>query len=108
MTICTMEYIDRLVNPKINILGMNTNIILDKPSEHFLPPNAMGRWVATTNSIFINRDLCQEQQVATLYHEVTHALLEALGELDLSKNEDFVEKLSRGLLQTMKLRITCE
>jgi Zn-dependent peptidase ImmA (M78 family) len=47
------------------------------------------------------KELAIEQ---TLYHEVTHAILDTLKEYELSKNEEFVQKFSLLLHQFEKTK----
>lgn len=86
----------------IDILGIKYEI-KEVPFES--NPGGMGRWNEMLNVFYINKTLAKDQKDLTLWHEVTHCLLHALGEMELSRNEDFVEKLSRGLFNIADLKI---
>lgn len=86
----------------IDILGIRYEI---KEIDFETNPGGMGRWNEMLNTFYINKTLNQDQRDLTLWHEVTHCLLHALGENELSRNEDFVEKLSRGLFNIADLKI---
>lgn len=47
-----------------------------------------------------SNDLIEE----TLYHEVIHAILDSIGEHELSKNEEFVQKFALLLYQFEKTK----
>lgn len=89
----------------INILGVWHTIATVNPESVGLSSNALGRWVESECRILINEKLKEPQQMVTIWHESTHALLQAIGESSLSQNEDFVEKLSRALFQIADLKI---
>lgn len=40
--------------------------------------------------------------MTTIWHEITHAILDSLGENDLSRNESFIKKFSTLLYQVIK------
>ncbi len=44
----------------------------------------------------------KEEKESTYYHEVTHAIFEAIGREDLSNNEHLVDQFSRALHQVIK------
>lgn len=48
--------------------------------------------------------LTQQNLELSLYHEVVHAILGTLGEMELNKNEEFVNKLSLLLHQFEKTK----
>lgn len=52
----------------------------------------------------LNRDRTELATEQTLYHEVVHAILNTLGEHELSENEKFVKKLSVLLHQFEKTK----
>lgn len=53
---------------------------------------------------FFNRDSKQSDdcKVNTFYHELTHSILDTMGEDDLSKNERFVNSFAGFLTEAMK------
>jgi len=86
----------------INILGLLHSI---ERHEFGFDGNAMGRWDERTSTIHIHSNLGTEETRLTEWHEVTHAVLHAIGEPGLGSNEEFVERLSRALFQIADLRI---
>lgn len=46
--------------------------------------------------------LTEERKEQTFYHELTHAILDAIGEDDLNCNEQFVDAFSNVLYQAIK------
>lgn len=87
----------------ITIMGIPQTIIYDDFCQN---PQGMGRWVEDECKIYIKNTMPPEQQEATLWHEVTHAVLRAVGENELHVNEDFVEKLARAYMQCATLKIS--
>ena len=54
----------------------------------------------TTKEVTIDTfDLTDEVIIETFYHELTHAILEALGESGLSENEALVNMIGKALLE---------
>ena len=51
--------------------------------------------------IRIKRNMPLEEKEVVYLHELTHAILDALEYNDLSKDEDFIERFSRALHQTL-------
>lgn len=92
----------------INILGIEHEIKNINPAKVGLSTQALGRWIESECLILINETLPEAQQRATEWHETIHATLFAIGESELSSNEDFVEKLSRALFQMADLKIKTE
>lgn len=45
---------------------------------------------------------CEDSQVNTFYHELTHCILDTMGENELSGNEKFVSCFSSFLCEAMK------
>lgn len=89
----------------INILGIEHTIEKINPSNFGLSDSIMGRWIEAESKILVNGKLSESQMNATIWHEVTHAVLMACGESELNANEDFVEKLSRAFMQIADLKI---
>ena len=89
----------------INILGIDHSIETINPSKFGLSDSIMGRWIESESKIIINEKLSEQQMDATIWHEVTHAILIACGESELNANEDFVEKISRAFSQIANLKI---
>lgn len=46
--------------------------------------------------------MTEERKEQTFYHELTHAILDAIGEDDLNCNEQFVDAFSNVLYQAIK------
>ena len=61
-----------------------------------------GHWIPDNNLIEVNSSNCEDNQNATLWHEVTHAICDCIGEEEISKNERFVEAFGQALNQVMK------
>jgi len=66
-----------------------------------------GHWNGTTCTIHIaetagGEKLTEERKQQTFFHELIHAVLDAIGEDDLNDNERFVDALSSALYQTIK------
>jgi len=61
---------------------------------------------ATCQVILSNKegidDLSEDRIMDTFYHERTHAILDAMNEVDLSKNEKFVDVFSKLLRQSIE------
>lgn len=89
----------------IDILGIKHTIEKINPSSFGLNNSIMGRWIEAESKILVNEKLSDSQMNATIWHEVTHAVLMACGESELNANEDFVEKLSRAFMQIADLKI---
>lgn len=47
-------------------------------------------------------DLAEDRIMDTFYHERTHAILDAMNEVELSKNEKFVDVFSKLLRQAIE------
>lgn len=89
----------------IDILGVVHSIEKYSPKDTGTNRFNMGMWLEDQCKILISDTVSDYQVPATIYHEVLHAVLKAVGESELSENEDFVEKLSRALMQVSKLNI---
>ena len=87
----------------IDIMGVTFEIVEGTPDHN---ENNMGYINNSASKIFINERMSISQKRATLYHEFVHGVLDAIGESELSRNEDFVEKLSRALLLSTSLKVT--
>lgn len=66
-----------------------------------------GVWIENENRIklartLFNKPLTKEQMEQTYFHEVTHAILDSIGEPELSNNEILVDKFSKALYQVLK------
>jgi len=71
--------------------------------------DVLGESCGITNKIKIAKHYKGEKmnpqnKELTLYHEVVHAILDTLGEFELSKNEEFVQKFSLLLHQFEKTK----
>jgi Zn-dependent peptidase ImmA (M78 family) len=53
-------------------------------------------------TIFDGKSIPEESQEQTLFHEVVHAILDDIGERDLSSNERFVQSFSLLMRQFFK------
>lgn len=85
----------QLFNQTIKVVYSRT--LIDKKG-------AFGLWYETKNTIYLQQStrkhpLTKEQVNATFLHEVTHALLDLIGEQKLSNNEKFVSSYSQLLHQ---------
>ena len=49
-----------------------------------------------------DRQQCQDSKRQTFYHELTHCILDTMGENDLSKNEKFVNTFSSFLNEALR------
>lgn len=49
-----------------------------------------------------DRIQCQDSKRQTFYHELTHAILDTMGESELSKNEKFVNTFSSFLNEALR------
>lgn len=68
---------------------------------------AYGVWFESENKIQLaktvfQKSLNEEQIEQTYFHEVTHVILDSIGEPTLSENEVFVDKFSKALYQVLK------
>jgi len=66
---------------------------------------AYGLCIPALQAIFlqkVNPEFNKQAQVQTFYHELTHMILDTMGECELSSNERFVEGFSQLLLQFMQ------
>jgi len=65
-----------------------------------------GRWIPTKNLIEIQcpdtDNWSPSYTKHVLWHEITHALLEAAGKPDLSSDEDFVDSFAGLLMQAVE------
>ncbi len=86
----------------INILGVEYKIAVKELTHNNLN---MGHIDDMTATIALNVRLPKSQMQAVLWHEVVHGVLDAIGESEMSKNEDFVEKLSRALNTVADLKL---
>ena len=71
--------------------------------------NCYGKMMFTAKLITLSNhhhgfDIDVDSIEQTLYHEVTHAILDTLGEHELSNNEEFVQKFSLLLHQFEKTK----
>ena len=69
--------------------------------------DAYGVWLETENKIKLaktvfKKPLEQDQMEQTYFHELTHVILDSIGEPNLSENEIFVDKFSKALYQVLK------
>ena len=86
----------------IKLCGVKHEIFEDSMTGNL---NLMGRWDEMDSKIIVNSKLNKSLKKAVLWHEVVHAVLEGIGESELSNNEDFVDKLAKTLNQCAKLKI---
>lgn len=87
---------------KITIGGQEIEI---KPKER-IEGEALGRIILATGVIEIAETFdCKKQssssKINTFYHELTHAILDTMGEKELSANEKFVSCFSSFLTDAM-------
>lgn len=87
----------------INILGVEYKVVVKEFTHSHLN---MGHIDDLTATIALNERLPASQMKAVLWHEVIHGVLDAIGESEMSKNEDFVEKLSRALGMVAELKLS--
>jgi len=89
----------------IDILGVIHTIEKYDPKDTGGNRGNMGMWLEDQCKILISKNIHDNQIAPTIYHEVVHCILKAIGENELHENEDFVEKLSRALMQVSKLNV---
>lgn len=66
-----------------------------------------GHWDGTRCLILLARRsggevLSEERKAQTFFHELTHAVLDAIGEDELNGNEQFIDAFSNVLYQALK------
>lgn len=66
-----------------------------------------GHWNGSTCTIHIaetagGEKLTEERKQQTFFHELIHAVLDAIGEDELNDNEQFIDALSNTLYQAIK------
>lgn len=69
--------------------------------------DALGLAVHTAQKIILqkpNKAFTKESQIQTFCHELTHTILDTMGEIGLSHNERFVEGFSQLLYQFLKTK----
>lgn len=76
-----------------------------KESDCSHSPVNMGYVSQMHSTILYKSGLSKTQEYATIWHEVVHEVLDSIGESELSSKEDFVEKLSRALIQCADLKV---
>lgn len=86
----------------INIVGVDYKVVVREFTHNHLN---MGHIDDMTATIALNERLPESQMKAVLWHEVVHGVLDAVGESEMSKNEDFVEKFSRALGMVADLKL---
>ncbi len=80
-------------NNKWTILEKDTNVMLDKYKEDIddRVTFAFGVTIFPTHEIWINKDMCFEQKIRTLKHELTHCFIYNYGLYNApSFNEEMV------------------
>jgi len=77
------------------LLGKTVKIVYSKDLED--KADAHGLWEDDKQVITLQSGMSQDQELHTLWHEITHAILDTMNEDKLSKNEKFVD-LFGGLL----------
>lgn len=65
-------------------------------------PGLLGRCDHDQGVIHVCKQQAKDSQVHTFYHEITHAILGALGRETLNRDERFVDQFSGLLLQVLK------
>ncbi len=80
-------------NNNWTILEKDTNVMLDKYKEDIddRATYAFGVTIYPTHEIWINKDMCLEQKIRTLKHELTHCFIYNYGLYNVpSFNEEMV------------------
>ena len=96
-----MNYVK--IPSKFRVGGQKMNVI----QVHHCDDNKLGNCIVAEGIIRIaeifNNDICQSQESKenTFYHELTHAILDTMGENELSANERFVCTFAGFLTEAM-------
>jgi hypothetical protein len=61
-----------------------------------------GGWIEIASIFNKDQKCCESGRINTFYHELTHAILDTMGEDDLSNNEKFVSCFSSFLTEAME------
>ena len=81
----------------ININGLDWKIVLDENG--ILPEERFGSTYYTTQTIIINKNICEEARHRTLIHELIHAYTYSIGynEKETYNREELSEFISHNL-----------
>lgn len=92
------------------LLGKKINVFTE--SDKLMNDRKLGLFIRDLDEIHlaskvtrkggIIKDLSEQQQEHTFYHELVHAILDTMGEEELSDNEKFVDIFSGLLHQSIK------
>ena len=61
-----------------------------------------GGWIEIADIFNKGEKCCESGKVNTFYHELTHSILDTMGEDELSNNEKFVSSFSSFLTEAMR------
>jgi hypothetical protein len=70
-----------------------------------LGESSIGETKIRISKTWSNTLVSEQSKEATIYHEVVHAILDTLGEFDLSQKEEFVQKFSVLMHQFEKTKL---
>lgn len=95
-----------MIPNSFNVGGVRMNVnIVDK-----LPGGILGNCCLAKSTVNIARNFMDSDEISeqskesmtnTFYHELTHCILDTMGEFDLSKNEKFVSTFSSFLNEAL-------
>lgn len=81
---------------------MGKKVIIKEAKEFEKNLGLYGLWSPSENKITIQKGLEEGQKDHTLWHEITHVILDHMGEEELSSNEKFVDLFGGLLAQVIK------
>lgn len=89
---------------KYNVGGQEMKVsLVDRCEDNKLGTCCVaGGRIEIANIFNKDRKCCESGKVNTFYHELTHSILDTMGEDELSGNEKFVSTFSSFLTEAMK------
>ena len=93
----------KVIPKRFKLFGTTINVVFDNKRMNDM--NCYGYWEYRSSQITLSttdgvHELSTDRITDCFYHEKTHAILETMGEFELSKNEKFVDTFAKLLRQS--------
>lgn len=88
---------------KFNVGGQEINVrIIDTTPNAVLGESTLWNGDISIANIYKGIEQSPSSKLSTFYHELTHIILDSMGEFELSQNEKFVNSFSGFLTQAIR------
>lgn len=93
----------KIIPSEFQVGGQDINVIeIEKCQNDSLGTCCVAEGVIEIARTFRGKTQCESVKLNTFYHELTHAILDTMGETELSANERFVNSFSGFLTEAIK------